>query len=189
MGKVLRTCGSFVGEISSTSSLVKPPEFGSSLKRRKWVDRKIKDERSIKRRIRMSSGIATTDLFNMIIMKNFIFRKRNSGGVVVLPLLISSTSKQKVSNSGKELSKVLVSSKRELREVEGDLVLQSKDGVGLAVNASILEIRRFTFNNSSRKISSLIIKRMSSSIPPTSGITISVTFELTSSESGGDAST
>nr|GFA70360.1 hypothetical protein [Tanacetum cinerariifolium] len=45
--------------------------------RRKWVDRKIKDERSIKRRIRMSSGNATTDLFNMIIIENFIFWKRN----------------------------------------------------------------------------------------------------------------
>nr|GFC92554.1 hypothetical protein [Tanacetum cinerariifolium] len=43
--------------------------------RRKWIDRKIKDERSIKRRIRMSSGTATTDLFNMIVMESFIFRK------------------------------------------------------------------------------------------------------------------
>nr|GFC92087.1 hypothetical protein [Tanacetum cinerariifolium] len=34
--------------------------------RRKWVDRKIKDERSIQRIIRMSSGTATTNLFNMI---------------------------------------------------------------------------------------------------------------------------
>nr|GEU35525.1 reverse transcriptase domain-containing protein [Tanacetum cinerariifolium] len=101
--------------------------------RRKWIDRKIKDERRIKRRIRMSSRTATIDLFNMI----------------------------------------------------GDLVLQSEDGVGLAFNASILEIRRFTFNNFARRISSLIVKRMSSSIPPTSGITISITSELTSSESGG----
>nr|GFD40552.1 hypothetical protein [Tanacetum cinerariifolium] len=38
-------------------------------------------------------------------------------------------------------------------------------------------------------ISSWIVKRMSSSIPPTSGITISITSELTSSESEGDAST
>nr|GFB59485.1 hypothetical protein [Tanacetum cinerariifolium] len=90
----------------------------------------------------------------------------------------------KVSNSGKELSKVLVSSKRELREVEEDLVLQSEDGVGLAFKASILAIRRLTFNNFSRRISSLIVKRMSSSIPPTSGITISITSEPTSSESG-----
>nr|GEW20129.1 hypothetical protein [Tanacetum cinerariifolium] len=53
------------------------PNQGKKTKRRKWVDRKIKDERSIKRRIEMSSGTATTDLFNMIIMKNFIFWKRN----------------------------------------------------------------------------------------------------------------
>nr|GEW69519.1 putative reverse transcriptase domain-containing protein [Tanacetum cinerariifolium] len=45
--------------------------------RRKWNYRKIKHERSIKRRIRMSSGTATTDLFNMIVKKNFIFQKRN----------------------------------------------------------------------------------------------------------------
>nr|GEX47313.1 hypothetical protein [Tanacetum cinerariifolium] len=107
--------------------------------------------------------------------------------IVVLPLLISSTSKQKVSNSGKELSEVLISSKRELREVEGDLVLQSKDEVGLSFNASILAIRRFTFNNFSWRISSLIVKIISSSIPPTFGITISITSELTSSESGVDS--
>nr|GEX76391.1 hypothetical protein [Tanacetum cinerariifolium] len=57
--------------------------------------------------------------------------------VVVLPLLISSKSKHKVSNLGEELSKVLVSSKRELREVEEDLVMKSEDGVGLSFNASI----------------------------------------------------
>nr|GEW23814.1 hypothetical protein [Tanacetum cinerariifolium] len=45
--------------------------------RRKWIDRKIKHERSIKRRIRMSRGTATTDLFNMIVMERFIFQKRN----------------------------------------------------------------------------------------------------------------
>nr|GEY03085.1 26S proteasome non-ATPase regulatory subunit 14 homolog [Tanacetum cinerariifolium] len=57
----------FIGE------LIKITPIG----RRKWVDRKIKDERSIKRRIRMSSGTATTDLYNMIFIENFIFWKRN----------------------------------------------------------------------------------------------------------------
>nr|GFA79200.1 hypothetical protein [Tanacetum cinerariifolium] len=42
-----------------------------------WADQKIKDERSIKRRIRMCSETATTDLFNRIVMESFIFRKRN----------------------------------------------------------------------------------------------------------------
>nr|GFC51660.1 hypothetical protein [Tanacetum cinerariifolium] len=109
-----------------------------------------------------SSGTATTNLFHI---------------------------KAETSNSSKELSKVLVSSKREMREVEGDLVLQSKDGMGLAFNASILAIRRLTFKNFSRRISSLIVKRMSSSIPPTFEITIAITSELTSSELRGDAST
>nr|GFD51922.1 hypothetical protein [Tanacetum cinerariifolium] len=45
--------------------------------RRKWVDRKIKNERSIKRRNKMSSGIATIDFFYMIVMESFIFQKRN----------------------------------------------------------------------------------------------------------------
>nr|GEV42048.1 hypothetical protein [Tanacetum cinerariifolium] len=40
-----------------------------------------------------------------------------------------------------------------------------------------------------QRISSLIVKSMSSSIPPTAGITIFITSELTSLESGGDAST
>nr|GEX91251.1 hypothetical protein [Tanacetum cinerariifolium] len=106
---------------------------------------------------------------NVDILMLLGFEQEISGVVVVLPLLISSTSKQKVSNSGKELSKVLVSSKRELREVEEDLVLQSEDKSGLVFNASILEIRRLTFNNFSRRTSYLIVKRMSSSIPPTSG--------------------
>nr|GEV69677.1 hypothetical protein [Tanacetum cinerariifolium] len=84
----------------------------------------------------------------------------------------------------KELSKVLVSSKRELREVEEDLVMRSEDGVGLSFNASMLAIKRLTFNNFLRRISSLIVKRISSSIPHTSGITISINSELMSSESG-----
>nr|GFB73607.1 hypothetical protein [Tanacetum cinerariifolium] len=94
----------------------------------------------------------------------------------------------KVSNSSKELSKVLVSSKIELREVEEDLVMKSEDGLGL-FNTLMLSIRRLIINNFSRRISSLIVKRISSSIPHTSGITISITSELTSSELGGDAST
>nr|GFD20540.1 hypothetical protein [Tanacetum cinerariifolium] len=57
----------FIGE------LIKITPIG----RRKWIDRKIKDERNIKRRIRMSSGTATTDLFNMIVMYSLIFQKRN----------------------------------------------------------------------------------------------------------------
>nr|GFA69241.1 hypothetical protein [Tanacetum cinerariifolium] len=77
----------------------------------------------------------------------------------------------KVSSSGKELSKVLVSFKRELREVEEDLVMKSEDGFGLSFNASMLAIKRLIFNNFSRKIWSLIVKRIPSSIPPTSGIT------------------
>nr|GFC10726.1 hypothetical protein [Tanacetum cinerariifolium] len=108
--------------------------------RRKWIDRKIKDERIIKRRIRMSSGTATTNLFNMIVIESFIFWKRNirtsSGNAT-----ISSKSKQKISILGKELSKVLVSSKGELREVEEDWVMKSKDGVGLSFNTSMLAIK------------------------------------------------
>nr|GEW23673.1 hypothetical protein [Tanacetum cinerariifolium] len=96
---------------------------------------------------------------------------------------------EKVSNSGKELSKVLVSSKRELREVEEDLVMKSEDVVGLSFNASMLAIRRLIFNNFSRRISSLIVTIISSSILPTFGTTISITSELTSSESRGDDST
>nr|GFC59958.1 hypothetical protein [Tanacetum cinerariifolium] len=71
----------------------------------------------------------------------------------------------------------------------GRLGLAIEDGVGLAFNASIVAIRRLTFDNFSRRLSSLIVKGMSSSILPTSSITISITSELTSSESGGDAST
>nr|GEX46081.1 hypothetical protein [Tanacetum cinerariifolium] len=46
----------------------------------------------------------------------------------------------KVSDSGKELSMVLVSSKRKLKEVEEDLVMKSEDAVGLSFNASMLVI-------------------------------------------------
>ncbi|GKG44356.1 hypothetical protein Tco_0485794, partial [Tanacetum coccineum] len=88
-----------------------------------------------------------------------------------------------------ELSKVLVSSKKRLRDVEEDLVITSEDGAGLSFNALMLAIRRLTFNNFSRRISSLIVRRISVSIPPTFGITISTTSELTISASGGDAST
>nr|GFC39105.1 hypothetical protein [Tanacetum cinerariifolium] len=91
--------------------------------RRKWVDRKIKHERSIKRRIRMSSGTSTTDLFYMIVMESFIFRKRKirrSSGTATTNLFDIKAESFKPS---KELSKVLVSSKREVREVEEDLVL------------------------------------------------------------------
>ncbi|GJS35933.1 hypothetical protein Tco_0534315 [Tanacetum coccineum] len=60
----------------------------------------------------------------------------------------------------KELSKVLVSSKKKLGDVEEDLVTKSEDRVGLSFNALILAIRRLTFNNFSRRISSLIVKRI-----------------------------
>nr|GEV88265.1 hypothetical protein [Tanacetum cinerariifolium] len=76
-------------------------------------------------------------------------------------------------SEGKELSKVLVSSKKDLGDVEEDLVKDSEDGVGLSFNASILAIRRWTFNNFSRRLSSLI----SSS----SRITIFATSKLMSS--------
>nr|GEU78982.1 putative ribonuclease H-like domain-containing protein [Tanacetum cinerariifolium] len=80
---------------------------------------------------------ATTDLFNMIVMESFMFRKRN------------------------------------IRMSSG------------TATTDLFDIKAESFKLG---ISSLIIKRMSSSIPPTSGITISITSELTSSESGGDAS-
>ncbi|GJS38885.1 reverse transcriptase domain-containing protein [Tanacetum coccineum] len=55
----------------------------------------------------------------------------NSGLVplVGLPLIISSRLKRKVSNSGKELSKVLVFSKKRLGNEEVDLVTISEDGI------------------------------------------------------------
>nr|GEY68236.1 hypothetical protein [Tanacetum cinerariifolium] len=137
----------------------------------------------------MSSGTVTTNLFNMIVIESFIIWKRNirmsSGTATTILFRI----KAEISDSGKELSNVLVSSKRKLREVDKDLVLKSEYGVGLSFNASMLAIRRLIFNNFSQRISSLIVKRISSSIPPTSGITISITYKLMSSESGGDAST
>ncbi|GJU11866.1 DNA-directed DNA polymerase [Tanacetum coccineum] len=60
-------------------------------------------------------------------------RRDNSGLVplVGLPLIISSRLKRKVSDSGKELSKVLVFSKKRLGNEEVDLVTISEDGVGL----------------------------------------------------------
>nr|GFC91160.1 hypothetical protein [Tanacetum cinerariifolium] len=68
-----------------------------------------------------------------------------------------------------------------------DLAIEGWSGI---INQCFdVAIRRLTFNNLSRRLSSLIVKGMSSSIPPTSGITISITSELTSSESGGNAST
>nr|GEZ72153.1 hypothetical protein [Tanacetum cinerariifolium] len=69
----------FIGE------LIKITPIG----KRKWIDQKIKYERSIKRRIRISSGSATTDLFNMIVIENFIFWKRNirmSSGIATTDL-------------------------------------------------------------------------------------------------------
>nr|GEY74873.1 hypothetical protein [Tanacetum cinerariifolium] len=50
----------------------------------------------------------------------------------------------------------LVSSKKELREVEEDLAKNSKDGVGLSFNALMLAIKRWTFDNFSRRLSSSI---------------------------------
>ncbi|GKG33656.1 hypothetical protein Tco_0433815 [Tanacetum coccineum] len=75
-------------------------------------------------------------------------------------MLVSSMTrlKRKVSDSGIELSKMLVSSKKRLGNVEVDLITTSEDGVGLSLNESILAIRRFTLNNFSRRISSLIVK-------------------------------
>ncbi|GJR33386.1 hypothetical protein Tco_1109618 [Tanacetum coccineum] len=69
-------------------------------------------------------------------------------------------------------SGVSPSKRKSLGNVEVDLVTTTEDGTGLSFNASILATRRLTFNNVSRRVSSLI-KRMSSSILPTSGITIS----------------
>ncbi|GKG58122.1 hypothetical protein Tco_0589733, partial [Tanacetum coccineum] len=83
----------------------------------------------------------------------------------------------KVSDKGKELPKVLVSSKKRLRDVEEDLVKNRK------MEWDYLLMLR------SQRISSLIVRRISVSTPPTSGITISTTSKLTISVSRGDAST
>nr|GFA78223.1 hypothetical protein [Tanacetum cinerariifolium]GFA78243.1 hypothetical protein [Tanacetum cinerariifolium] len=54
-----------------------PTTSSDFITKRKWVDRKIKDDRIIKRRVRVSSGTATTNLFNMMVIESFIFWKRN----------------------------------------------------------------------------------------------------------------
>nr|GEY71038.1 reverse transcriptase domain-containing protein [Tanacetum cinerariifolium] len=64
---------------------------------------------------------------------------------------------------------------KDLGDVEEDLVKSSEDGVGLSFNASMLAIKRWTFNKFSR--------RLSSSISSSSGITISATSKLKTSES------
>ncbi|GJU09415.1 hypothetical protein Tco_1131811 [Tanacetum coccineum] len=124
----------FIGELL----MIKVTPIG----RRKRIDRKIKDERIIfrKRKISMSSGTATTLLFNMIVIEiekahNPVRDKiKNDSGTATTNLF---QIRAKSFSFGQRIINGISSSKKRLRDMEEDLVIKSEDGVGLSFNASI----------------------------------------------------
>ncbi|GJS66010.1 hypothetical protein Tco_0680574 [Tanacetum coccineum] len=93
---------------------------------RKWIDRKIKDERIIFRKISMSSGTATILFFNMIVIRieSFIIQKRiiRTGSGTATTNLFQIKAESFQLRRDRKLSKVFISSsKKRLRECEEGL--------------------------------------------------------------------